>query len=120
MPEYKTFGDFISAKRREREITSLQMSGMLGISPGYYCDIEKNRRNPPDRETLIKMVDTLYLSDCDIHIFYDLAGRARSEAPPDLPEYINENEVVRVALRLAKDKGSTDDWKRFISDLESR
>lgn len=120
MLEYKSFGDFIAGKRREREITSLQMSEILGLSPGYYCDIEKNRRNPPDRDTLIKLIATLRLSEDDTHTFYDLAGRARSEAPPDLPEYINENEVVRVALRLAKDKGSTDDWKRFINDLEKR
>lgn len=119
MPKYQTFGDFIAAKRREREIAALQMSEMLGISPGYYCDIEKNRRNPPDRETLTKLIDALRLSGDDIHTFYDLAGKARSEAPPDLPDYINENEVVRVALRLAKDKGCADDWKRFINHLEN-
>lgn len=119
MPEYKMFGDFISVKRREREIAALQMSEILGLSPGYYCDIEKNRRNPPDRETLTKLINALRLSGEDIHTFYDLAGKARSEAPPDLPDYINENEVVRVALRLAKDKGSAADWKRFINDLEN-
>lgn len=120
MREYKNFGDFISEKRRKQEITSLQMSEIAGLSPGYYCDIEKNRRNPPDRDTLTKLINALRLSDADIHTFYDLAGKARSEAPPDLPDYINENEVVRVALRLAKNKGSTDDWKRFINDLEKR
>lgn len=120
MPEYRIFGDFISAKRREREITSLQMAEILDLSPGYYCDIEKNRRNPPDRETLAKLIEALRLSEEDTHTFYDLVGKAREEAPPDLPEYINENAVVRVALRLAKNKGSADDWKRFIDDLENR
>lgn len=120
MPEYKTFGDFISLKRRAREISSLQMSAMINISPGYYCDIERNRRNPPNNETLTKMINALDLSENDIHIFYDLVGKARSEAPPDLPDYINENEYVRVALRLAKDKGSVEDWKKFIDDLEKR
>jgi transcriptional regulator with XRE-family HTH domain len=114
------FGDFISAKRREREITSLQMSETLGLSPGYYCDIEKNRSNPPDKETLIKLIETLRLSVEDIHTLYDLAGKARSEAPPDLPEYINANQFVRVALRLAKDKGCADDWHRFINDIANR
>ncbi|MCL1873961.1 MAG: helix-turn-helix transcriptional regulator [Clostridiales bacterium] len=117
---YNTFGDFISVKRHEREIPAQQMAETLGLSPGYYCDIEKGRRKPPERALLQKLIETLRLSSEDICTFYDLAGKARSEAPPDLPEYINENQVVRVALRLAKDKGSTDDWQRFIFDLENR
>jgi hypothetical protein len=37
-----------------------------------------------------------------------------------LPEYINENQVVRFALRVAKEKASDEDWHRFISDLENK
>jgi hypothetical protein len=39
--------------------------------------------------------------------FYDLAGKARSEAPPDLPEYINANQLVRVAFRLGLTRDKT-------------
>jgi transcriptional regulator with XRE-family HTH domain len=117
---YRAFGDFISAKRRERLITLRNMAETLGLSAGYYCDIEKNRCNPPDRAVLERLIRELRLSKNDIHIFYDLVGKARSEALPDLPYYINENQVVRVALRLAKDRGNAEDWRRFISDIESR
>jgi transcriptional regulator with XRE-family HTH domain len=117
---YDTFGEFLTAKRREKGITSLQASERVGISPSYYCDIERGRRNPPDRETLESLVVALRLVGNDIDTFYDLAGRARREAPPDLPGYINEYQVVRVALRLAKEKGCEDDWHRFIRDLESK
>ena len=117
---YTTFGDFLIGKRWEKEIPSMQVSDIVGISPGYYCDIERNRRYPPDREMLERLVIALQLVGSDIATFYDLAGKARSEAPPDLPEYINEFQIVRVALRLAKEKGSEDDWHRFIRDLESR
>jgi transcriptional regulator with XRE-family HTH domain len=115
-----SFGDFLIAKRREKEIPSMQICEKVGISPGYYCDIERNRRYPPDREALARMAQALSLTDEDAATFYDLAGKARSEAPPDLPDYINEYQVVRVALRLAKDRGCVDDWRRFIRDLESR
>ena len=115
-----TFGDFISAKRREREITAAQMAEALDLSPGYYCDIEKGRRKPPEKALLITLIDMLKLSSDDIHTFYDLVGKARSEAPPDLPEYINKYQVVRVALRLAKERGNTDDWHGFIKTLRSR
>jgi len=118
--DHNTFGDFLTAMRKRRMITSLAMSELLDISPGYYCDIEKNRGRPPERNMLAKMIEQLRLSREDIDTFYDLAGKARSEAPPDLPDYINENRAVRLALRLAKDKGTEDDWNRFIHELESR
>jgi transcriptional regulator with XRE-family HTH domain len=118
--QYGTFGDFLIAKRREKEIPSAQVCDKLGISPGYYCDIERGRRYPPDREALALMAQALHLIGEDVATFYDLAGKARREAPPDLPEYINEYQIVRVALRLAKDKGCEDDWRRFILALESR
>ena len=118
---YRTFGEYLVAKRKEKEIPSLQVAEYLGISPSYYSDIEKGRRNPPnERENLAKLAQILNLYGDDLAVFYDLAGKARDEAPPDLPDYINENHVVRVALRLAKDTGSSEDWQRFIDDLTER
>jgi len=115
-----TFGAFLKAKRNERMITVRVIAETLGLAVGYYCDIESGRRNPPDRETLEKMIAVLNMSDNDKITFYDLAGKARSAAPPDLPDYINENQMVRVALRIAKEKASDDDWLRFIRDLEQK
>jgi len=120
MRDYTNFGTFLSERRRSREITSLQMSEIAGISPGYYCDIEKSRKAAPDREILEKILAPLRLSDEDRVMFYDLAGKARSEVSPDLPDYIMENEVVRVALRVAKEKANADDWKQFIDRLEQK
>ena len=120
MRENLSFGAFLSEKRREREITSLQICESAGISPGYYCDIEKGRKPPPDREILEKILAELHLLDEDRVLFYDLAGKARSGVSPDLPDYIMENEVVRVALRVAKEKASADDWKQFINRLERK
>jgi len=118
--DYKNFGAFLSDKRRERGTSSLQIAETVGISPGYYCDIEKNRKAPPEREILEKIIDALRLTDKDKIIFYDLAGKARSGVSPDLPDYIMDNEVVRVALRVAKEKASADDWKQFIDKLEKK
>ncbi len=116
----KTFGAFLKEKRKEREITSLRMSEILGVSPGHYCDIERGRRSPSDRETLEKIISALSLTSTDRNTLYDLVGRTRSELPPDLPDYIMGNEVVRVALRMAKDKASADDWRYFMDRLENK
>jgi transcriptional regulator with XRE-family HTH domain len=96
------------------------MAEMVGLSPGAYCDVESNRMYPPGMETLEKIIAALHLPDEDRETFYDLAGKARSAAPPDLPEYINANQVVRVALRVAKEKASEDDWRKFITALEGK
>ena len=120
MQNYPNFGLFLSEKRREREITSIQMAENVGISPGYYCDIEKNRKPPRDRAILDRMITSLNLTGEDRNTFYDLAGKAKSGVSPDLPDYIMENEVVRAALRVAKEKANMDDWRQFIDDLEKK
>ena len=39
-----TFGEFLVAKRKEREMPARELADALGISPVYMCDIEKNRK----------------------------------------------------------------------------
>jgi len=112
------FSRFLKEKRQLKEITVRYMAELADVSPGYYCDIESGRRNPPDREILDKMITALHLSDEDRIIFYDFAGKARSEAPTDLSEYINEYDEVRVALRMAKDSGDPKVWGKFINYME--
>ena len=118
--EYASFGEFLTAKRKEKKITTIRMAEEANISAAYYCDIEKNRRNPPEIEMLQKMIAALNLSEEDKVIFFDLAGKGRSSVSPDLPDYIMENEVVRVALRIAKKKADNKDWQRFIDTLEKK
>jgi len=120
MNDRQIFGAFLKAKRNEREIPIRMMAELVGIKPGYYNDIESGRRTPIDLELLDKITETLLLLDEDKETFFDLAGKARSAAPPDLTGYINESKKARVALRVAKDIATDDDWERFIKDLEKR
>jgi len=112
------FSKLLRERRKQQLITLSVVAGKAGISLPYYSDIEFGRRYPPDREILDKILDALYVSDADKLVFYDLAGKARSEAPMDLPEYINEYEEVRYALRLAKDNGDPKVWNKVIDLLE--
>lgn len=120
MKSYKSFGELLQALRHEKEETVRMTAEKLDISPGYYNDIEKNRRVPPENGFLEKIEELYHLDDVQKVLLNDLAGEARKEVSPDLPEYIMENDVVRVALRIAKEKANTDDWKRFIRDLENK
>jgi len=111
------FGDFLKTKRNERKRTVRELAESIGVSAGYYGEIEAARRTPVDVEFISKVITLLHLSDDDGRTLYDLAGKDRSIAPPDLTEYINENKVVRDALRLAKEKACDEDWLTFMNNL---
>jgi len=114
------FGDYITRKRGAMGITLRGMAEKLEITAAYLSDIEKGRRNPPDRLLLEKMANQLRLNEQDKDYLFDLAGTGRNEVPPDLPEYIKTTDIVKVALRKAKDLATEDDWQQFIDKLNQK
>ena len=120
MNDRQNFGAFLKKKRNEREITVRGIAEQVGVAVGYYCDIESGRRSPLELEFLDKIIDVLKLPDEDKQTFYDLAGKARSVAPPDLTGYINSTNKARIALRVAKEKATDEDWQKFINDLKRK
>lgn len=116
-----TFGDFIIAKRKERDLSARQLSIKLNISPVYMCDIEKGRKFAVSDELLENLRSILMLTDCEAELMYDLAAIARNTVSADLPEYIMENEIVRTALRTAKKNKVPDEkWERFIKQITQK
>ena len=114
MNRAKTFGDFLIAKRMEREMSARQLAIKLDFSAVYICNIEKNRRPVPD-EILEKLPLLLHLNEAETEEMYDLAARSRHTVSADLPEYIMEKDIVRAALRTAKKHNVTDkQWEDFI------
>ena len=120
------FGNFINEKRKGRaaggeDILLKDIAAAMGTTATYLSDIVKGRRNPPDMEMLQKIATILKLTQDETREMYDLAGRARNEAAPDLPEYIMAEDIpyVRAALRKANDKGLGNDfWKKVFENME--
>lgn len=96
------------------------MAEQVGIKPGYFNDIESGRRTPIELDLLDRIVETLKLSDEDRQTFFDLAGKAREAAPPDLTGYINESKKARIALRVAKETATDEDWEQFTKYLKEK
>jgi hypothetical protein len=95
----------------------------VGISPVYLCNIEKGRRPMTSESILEKMVSALMLGKDDKAKFLDLAAKSKNIpiVAADLPEYINERDIVRVALRTAKEAEATDEeWQDFVNRLQRR
>lgn len=118
---YLNFGDFLQKKRMERQITLRKMAELLSFSAPYLTDIEKDRRNPPEMESLEQISKILNLSEDERAVMFDLAGKKRNAVAPDLPEYIIERDYVAAALRTARDLDASEaDWLRFVEELKNR
>ena len=117
-----TFGSFTTQKRLARDITLRELARQLGISPVYMCNIEKDRR-PAPVEILDRISALLLLDKAEKAEMLDLAAKSKNilAVAADLPEYINERDIVRAALRTAKDVDATDEeWQEFIERLQNR
>ena len=118
-----TFGGYLHGKRLERGISLRKFAEQSKISPVYMCNMEKDRNAAPSEEVLTRMADLLQLSAGERRYFYDLAAKSKT-APTvsqDLPAYIMERDIVRAALRTAKDGDATDEeWQEFIAMREAK
>ena len=114
------FGKFIEQKRKALGMTLRGLAAELNIAPAFMSDIEKGHRYPPGKDKLYEMARILKLNDEDTNAMFDLAAGERDNiVSPDLPEYIMRNNNVRVALRMARDKGTSNEaWQKVIEMLE--
>ena len=120
------FGKFIDDKRRGRaagggDILLKDIATAMGTTATYLSDIVKGRRNTPEMTMLNKIAEVLQLSSQETKELYDLAGRERNEAAPDLPDYLMDKEIphVRAALRRASEKKLGDDfWKKVFDEID--
>lgn len=118
------FGEFVTKKRKEKELSLRGMAEMIDLSPAYWSDIEKGRRNPPNINILGELSKILNLSQKEFDEMVDMASEDRDEIPMDLPEYIKESDLARIALRKARKRteengeASTNRaWQDFIKAL---
>ncbi|WP_409068358.1 helix-turn-helix domain-containing protein [Clostridium sp. FAM 1755] len=120
------FGEFVAYRRKEKKISLRKMAEFLDLSPAYWSDIEKGRRNPPNINKLQEIARLLGLSHDELDEMIDMASEDRDEIPMDLPDYIKESNLARTALRKARKmdevEGKSDitekAWKDFIKALE--
>ena len=122
------FGAFVDSKRKGRggngeDIKLKDIADAMGMTASYLSDIVKGRRNPPEIQILEKIAAVLQLTPDEKNEMFDLAGRERDSAAPDLPEYLMSTQLphVRKALRRATEKKIGDDfWKRVYDEINEQ
>ena len=118
---YKSFGDFLHAKRMEKGVSYRELAEVIQVTAPYISDIEKGRRNAPVMDKLKILSDYFALTKEEEIQMLDLAGEKKDDLPPDLPGYIKGNTAAVTALRTARDLGANEqDWQRFVDDLKKR
>ena len=116
-----TFGNFLALKRKDAGLTIKDIANRLKISAAYYSYFESGDRKAPERDVQDQIADILELTPSERLLLYDLAGKTRGIVAADLPDYINDNPYVRVALRKARDsKASMEQWLNFIRQFDAK
>lgn len=81
---YRTFGEFVRAKRLERRITLRAFSQALGYDPANYSRIERGLAQPPATEERLRAMAALLgigLDTADYREMRRLASLGRGEIP---------------------------------------
>lgn len=118
----QTFGSYVREKRMARGLSLRGLAAELEVSPVYMSNLENDRRPAPAKEKLDRLMEILVLGKADRERLLDLAARSRRrQVSADLPEYIMERDIVRAALRTAREVDATDaEWQAFIDRITRR
>mgnify|MGYP003044905759 FL=1 len=118
----QTFGSFVREKRQSIGLSLRTLAAKLDLSPVYLSNIENDRRPAPTRAYLERLEQELHLSKVETEQMLDLASKSQNNrVSADLPDYIMDREIVRAALRTAREADATDqEWQDFIDRINRR
>ena len=118
----QTFGSFVREKRQSIGLSLRHTGAKLDLSPVYLSNIENDRRPAPTRAYLERLEQELHLSKVETEQMLDLAAKSQNNrVSADLPDYIMDREIVRAALRTAREADATDqEWQDFIDRINQR
>ena len=118
----QTFGSFVREKRQSIGLSLRTLAAKLDLSPVYLSNIENDRRPAPTRAYLERLEQELHLNKAETEQMLDLAAKSQNNrVSADLPDYIMDREIVRAALRTAKEADATDqEWQEFIDRINRR
>ena len=118
----QTFGSFVREKRQSIGLSLRTLAAKLDLSPVYLSNIENDRRPAPTRAYLERLEQELHLSKVETEQMLDLAAKSQNyRVSADLPDYIMDREIVRAALRTAREADATDqEWQDFIDRINRR
>lgn len=109
----ETFGERVRRRRTEKQITLRNFAKMIGVSPTYVSQIERNEFDPPPENRIKEIANIL---DEDFDEMLALADKV----PSDLPGIIQKHpKEVATFLRTAKGF-SREDWENLTQNIAKK
>lgn len=120
--EKLSFGKYVEQLRKSREKSLRETAKAIGVSPQFYSEVEKGRRNTFTKERMEKLAAYLMLNEEESRMLYDKAKEANNAALPlDCEDYAADHAFVVEALRLSKATGAGEkEWQQLLDDLRAR
>lgn len=111
------FGEYISEKRLENNISIRTFAKAIGISPSYLCEIEKGVRTAPRYEILLRIKDAFALDANEMEMLLDMAAESknRQTVAEDIVSYICKNKIVYQVLRTSlRNNVDMNKWENML------
>lgn len=109
----ETFGERIREKRTEKQITLRKFAEMIGVSPTYVSQIERNEFNPPSEEK-IRLIAKILDEDTDEMLA--LANKVSS----DLPRIIQQHPKQAATFLRTVEGFSQKDWEELMEQVSMK
>ncbi|MBM3209307.1 helix-turn-helix transcriptional regulator [Candidatus Shapirobacteria bacterium] len=107
------FGNALKKARMARKITIREVSDYISKSIGYISDVEHDRKQPPDLETVRKMEEFLGVKE---GMLVNLAAKARKKMPFNLTQRLKARPLLSEVL-LRADNLTDEEIKKVIDQL---
>ncbi len=123
------FKEYLTLKRKEKNLTLRKFALLIGISPAFLCDLESGNRSFPANskkypDLLNKMISALELDDNDKQLLISLASKSmleKDKVPHEVKTYLQNVPLAQQALRKAAEVNATnEEWEEFIRFLEEK
>lgn len=107
MPDEMKFGEYITAKRLEANLSMRQLCKMTSLSPSFFCKMESGKRPAPSGETQLVIARALNMTEAECIKLLDLAAETKRDGtlPYDISNYINNDDNIIPFLRKAIKRG---------------
>ena len=101
--ELSGFGVHLKKLRKYRDMTQGEVATSAQLSLGYYCTIENGKRQPPPRQTLMRILHALRADEKTNQHLVHLAAQQRGISPAD--ENLSEDvQQLMAEIRLYANK----------------
>lgn len=110
--EKETFGGCVRRIRMEKQITLRKFADMIGVSPTYVSQIERDEFKPPAEDKIREIARILGENEDEM---LALADRVPSDLSPIIQKHPKE---VATFLRTAQGF-SREQWEKLTQDIES-